>query len=65
MTVKQSPDKELVKTIREQLKSNGGYCPCALNKTPDTKCMCREFREMIANKEMGSCHCGLYIIEKD
>lgn len=65
MTVKQNPDKEFVKTIREQLKANNGHCPCSLEKTPDTKCMCKEFREMMANNETGSCHCGLYIIEKD
>ena len=42
--------------IKERLKENGGYCPCALEKNKDTKCMCKEFRE---TKE-GFCHCGLY-----
>ena len=62
--VKQNPDKEFVVSIRKQLKDNNGYCPCSLEKTPDTKCMCKEFREMIANGDEGACHCGLYIIEK-
>ena len=48
---------ELRKDIIEKLKANDGYCPCALVKTPDTVCMCKEFREM---KE-GTCHCGLYV----
>lgn len=65
MRVKQNPDKELVKSIREQLKANNGYCPCVLEKTPDTKCMCKEFRDMIKNEEIGVCHCGLYIAEED
>ena len=54
-------NKELVEEIRSQLKENDGYCPCRLEKTPDTKCMCKEFKEM----EEGECHCGLYIKTKD
>ncbi len=50
-------DKDLVEEIRRQLKANEGYCPCRISKTPDTKCMCKEFREA---KE-GECHCGLYV----
>ena len=34
-------DKELVELIRNRLKENGGYCPCALEKNDDTKCMCK------------------------
>lgn len=49
-------DKELVNLIRNRLKENDGYCPCALTKNDDTKCMCKDFRE----KEEGHCHCGLY-----
>lgn len=43
--------------IAEAVKNNQGYCPCALEKNPDTKCMCKEFREM---ENSGVCHCGLY-----
>jgi len=49
-----SADK--VKEILDAVSANGGYCPCRLDKTPDTKCMCKEFRE----QESGVCHCGLY-----
>ena len=61
--VKTNPDKEIVNEIRAKLKENGGYCPCRISKTEDTKCMCKEFREMVANEEEGMCHCGLYSIE--
>lgn len=61
MSIKQNPDKEYANEVRKKLKDNGGYCPCRLEKTPDTKCMCKEFRE----SEEGMCHCGLYIKEKD
>ena len=54
-------DKELEKEVRAKLKENDGYCPCKLLHTPDTKCMCKEFRE----QEDGECHCGLYVKVKD
>jgi len=38
-------DDELAQEIVEKLKDNDGYCPCRLVKTPDTKCMCKEFRD--------------------
>lgn len=56
MKIVENPDKEFVAHMRHALKNNNGHCPCALAKTPDTKCMCREFREM----PEGTCHCGLY-----
>jgi len=52
-----NPDKVVVDYIRAKLKENDGYCPCRLNKTEDTKCMCKEFREQ---NEPGFCHCELY-----
>lgn len=59
----QNPDKELVAEIRKGLKDNDGFCPCKIVKTVDTKCMCKEFRDMIKRGETGECHCGLYISE--
>ncbi len=61
MAIKQNPDKEYANEVCKQIKENGGFCPCKLERTPDTKCMCKEFRE----QEEGICHCGLYIKEKD
>lgn len=49
-------DLREVERIKKALKENDGYCPCRLEKTPDTKCMCKEFRE----QSSGFCHCGLY-----
>ena len=59
MSIKLSEDKEIVQEIREKIKENGCYCPCKIEKTDDTKCMCKEFRE----QEGGECHCGLYVKE--
>lgn len=61
MKIKVNEDKVLVEKIRAKLKENGGYCPCRLKKTEDTKCMCKEF---IESNEPGPCHCGLYIKEE-
>ena len=59
-----NPDTEITKTIRAKLKEDGGYCPCSLEKTPDTKCMCKSFRDQMVRGELGECHCGLYILER-
>ena len=52
--------------IREGLREKGGYCPCRREMTEDTKCMCKEFRDQIADPDFeGFCHCMLYYKEKD
>lgn len=62
--VKINPDRNVVKIIKERLKQNDGYCPCATLKDETTKCMCKEFRELIKDHDFkGPCHCGLYIKE--
>ena len=66
MAVRFNEDSELVAQIKEGLKRKGGYCPCRLQKTEDTKCICKEFREQIADPEFeGYCHCLLYYKTKD
>lgn len=47
---------ELYDFVKEAVDNNGGYCPCRVSKTPDTKCMCKDFRE----QEEGNCHCGMF-----
>ena len=61
MKITVNQDEAVVKTVREGLKRTGGYCPCRLEQTEDTKCMCKEFKEQIADlKFEGFCHCMLY-----
>lgn len=61
MAIYLNPDKELVKVVREGLAARGGYCPCVRQKSEDTKCMCREFREQLKDPAFsGYCHCMLY-----
>lgn len=53
---------EINPEIRKAVKENQGYCPCAILKTDDTECMCKEFREQTMP---GPCHCGLYAKVED
>lgn len=61
MRIKVTDDVELKEKICQAIRDNDGYCPCRLEKTEDTKCMCKEFLE----QESGPCHCGLYYKERD
>ena len=50
-------DAQVVEKLRE--------APCRIQRTEDNVCMCREFREQIADPEFeGYCHCRLYYKEK-
>ena len=54
MKIRYNEDAEVVARLRE-----------ALQKIEDNVCMCREFREQIADPEFeGYCHCRLYYKEK-
>jgi len=54
-----TPNKELREDLEKGLAANDWYCLCAIEKSPDTRCMCKKFREAGA----GPCDCGLYIKE--
>ena len=61
MKIALNPDKDVVRTVQDGLKRTGGYCPCRLQRTEDTKCMCKEFRDQIRDPGFeGFCHCLLY-----
>ena len=65
MAVTLNQDEEVVKRIKEGLEKTGGYCPCRLERTDDTKCMCKEFREQVKDPNYeGYCHCMLYYKSK-
>lgn len=57
LKVRVSDDEFTVLAVRVGLENNDGYCPCKVSKTPETKCMCKEFRDQTTP---GLCHCGLY-----
>lgn len=65
MKIKYNPDESIVEAVKKGLEKTGGYCPCRLERSEDTKCMCTEFREQIKDPEFeGYCHCYLYYKEK-
>ena len=56
MKIEINSNKEKVAEVRAALKSNDGYCPCQIEKSERTKCICLNFLE----GEDEWCHCGLY-----
>ncbi len=65
MKIRLNEDQEIVRTVKEGLKRTGGYCPCRLQRTEEYRCMCKEFRDQIADENFeGYCHCLLYYKEK-
>ena len=52
--------KEVEPSIKVLVDNNNGFCPCAVVKTADTRCICKEFREQ---QTPGLCHCGRYAKE--
>lgn len=66
MAVVLNPDASIIETVRTGLKRTGGYCPCRLERTEEYKCICKEFRQQIADPNFeGYCHCMLYYKRKD
>ena len=65
MEIRFNENEKIVNAIREGLKKKDGHCPCKLEISEDTMCMCKEFREQIADPEFeGYCHCMLYYKSK-
>lgn len=63
MKIIKNPDNDIYERITQAVEDSGGYCPCVLSPTEDTKCICKKFREQ---NEAGECHCGRYIkVEED
>ena len=65
MKIEYNENRELVEAIRKGIIKKEGHCPCRREMTEDTYCMCREFREQIADPYFeGYCHCMLYYKSK-
>lgn len=52
-----NPDKNKYSEVTVAVFNNSGFCPCAIEKSDDTKCPCKEFREQ---KTEGFCTCGRF-----
>ena len=65
MKIRVNENEELVKIVREGLKKKDNHCPCKIEVSDDTICMCKEFKDQIADPDFeGYCHCMLYYKEK-
>ena len=61
MGIRLNDDEQMVAIIKQGLRERGGYCPCRREMTEDTKCICREFKEQMADPDFeGYCHCMLH-----
>lgn len=55
--------------ISKAIEDNDGYCINKEEKTEDTKCICKQFKNTIKdvmdkqNNEVATCDCGLYTVE--
>lgn len=60
LTIKKNPNEKTYEEATKAVENNNGYCPCAIIKNEDTKCICFDFRKQ---DYPGECHCGRYIKE--
>ena len=58
LKILKNPDEEKYNQISQMVIDNSGFCPCSINKTEDTICICKEFKEQT---EEGFCHCKRYV----
>lgn len=60
--IQPNPDQTIFEEVSAIIRKNNNYCCCAIEKTPDSMCMCKSFREQ---QEGGFCHCGrFYKVQK-
>lgn len=65
MKIRYNEDADFVARIRAGILAKEGYCPCRIERIEDNLCMCKEFRDQIADPDFeGYCHCRLYYKEK-
>ena len=65
MKIRFNEDEEVVARLRTAMLKQELYGPCRLQRIEDNRCMCKEFRDQIADPEFeGYCHCMLYYKEK-
>ena len=64
MKVRLNEDRQVVDAIREGLKRTGGYCPCRLARTEENRCMCKEFKDQIADPTLRGTATAVCIIRR-
>lgn len=54
----QNPNKEVYEKVTQAVKDNNGFCPCLIEQSENTKCVCKDFEEQDFE---GECHCGRFV----
>ena len=57
--IRRSDDPDYNRMMRKKLKASNGFCPDAIEHTPDMRCPCKAFLE----QEQGWCNMGYMIKE--
>jgi hypothetical protein len=58
LTIVPNPDKEKYLEMTQAVGDNNNHCPCLLERSSKTLCMCEEFREQTTP---GLCHCQRFL----
>ena len=58
LKIVKNPNNEKYELETKLVKDNDGYCPCRIEKIPDNKCLCKEFRDQDCP---GLCLCQRYM----
>ncbi len=53
-------DKYEARERKAAVDANDGYCPLCTERTEDSKCMCKAFRDQYHSGIRGACEYGLY-----
>lgn len=57
-----NPNNDTYEKMTLAVKNNNGYCPCLIEQSEDTKCICKEFKEQEVE---GLCHCERFLKTQD
>ena len=60
-----NPDFDHCKKILAALEKKSGHCPCRIDVSPATVCMCEDFIRQMQEESSGHCHCNLFQFEKE
>jgi hypothetical protein len=61
LKILKNPNEKEYDEVTQKVTNNDGYCPCMFSKVPDTKCICKEFRDQTSE---GFCHCRRFVKKK-
>ncbi len=60
MKIKKNPEwsEQEHLDFAQKVKDNDNYCPCSIERTDATRCVCEDF---VNSQTLGECHCGRYV----